>query len=88
MKKILLIFILLISIGAFTYSYIKLDNLKKEINSTKQEKNKFKTELKKEENEKENYNKKVEKIKEENKNKVEELEIWEKMEEKLKKALQ
>lgn len=87
MKKILLIFILLISIGAFTYSYIKLDNLKKEINSTKQEKNNFENKIKKEESEKEKYNKKIDKIKEENNSKFEELETWKKMEEKLKKAL-
>jgi len=87
MKKIVLIFILLTSIGTFTYSYIKLDNLKKEINSTKQEKNKFENKIKKEESEKDQYNKKINIIKEENNSKFEELETWKKMEEKLKKAL-
>jgi len=87
MKKIVLIFILLTSIGTFTYSYIKLDNLKKEINSTKQEKNKFENKIKKEEKEKDKYNKKINIIKEENNSKFEELETWKKMEEKLKKAL-
>ena len=87
MKKVVAVLILISVIGTSIYSYIKLKEVK-QINKDITEKvNNINKKIDKTNNNTNNYNKEIETVKNDSKDKIEELETWQKMKEKLEKAL-
>ena len=86
MKKVL-IGVFFCILGVFIFSFIKVRNIKNDNITLQNEINKINTDSSSIELDNQNKEIEIENLKVEQKDKLEEVEIWEKAEEKLKKAL-